>query len=65
MKILFFTHSAEVYGANKSLLTLLSLLKTQGHECFVILNQTGKFEDRKSTRLNSSHLDLSRMPSSA
>ena len=27
--------------------------------------QTGKKTDRKSTRLNSSHLDLSRMPSSA
>ena len=26
---------------------------------------TGKQEDRKSTRLNSSHLKLSRMPSSA
>ena len=29
------------------------------------LSQSGKLPDRKSTRLNSSHIPLSRMPSSA
>ena len=31
----------------------------------VIEKNYGKWKDRKSTRLNSSHLKLSRMPSSA
>ena len=30
-----------------------------------VIDLVGKFEDRKSTRLNSSHIPLSRMPSSA
>ena len=32
---------------------------------FVVVNQEGDQLDRKSTRLNPSHLDVSRMPSSA
>ena len=32
---------------------------------FELLEQTSKTQDRKSTRLNSSHTDISRMPSSA
>ena len=35
-----------------------------GYNAYSLI-QTGKDEDRKSTRLNSSHSDRSRMPSSA
>ena len=31
----------------------------------IVVNEEGKLIDRKSTRLNSSHIPLSRMPSSA
>ena len=34
-------------------------------EFVVLLNNDTRVEDRKSTRLNSSHTDISRMPSSA
>ena len=35
------------------------------HESFSVLNDATDERDRKSTRLNSSHTDISRMPSSA
>ena len=37
----------------------------QDGELAKMANETKLFEDRKSTRLNSSHIPLSRMPSSA
>ena len=49
------------YGTNNSLaasMEILSYLKAKGHAAEIL-------QDRKSTRLNSSHLKLSRMPSSA
>ena len=36
-----------------------------GHEFGGVMKEVGKNVDRKSTRLNSSHIPLSRMPSSA
>ena len=39
-------------------------LRSKPGEWFVVHSYAG-FEDRKSTRLNSSHIPLSRMPSSA
>ena len=50
---------------------LMDLQDTQGklliHEMFKVVQTSGSgwVEDRKSTRLNSSHIPLSRMPSSA
>ena len=38
---------------------------TQGGTVFSLLTGSGTLTDRKSTRLNSSHTDISRMPSSA
>ena len=45
-----------------------SLLLSDRSEIFSVASQTEPFNkerDRKSTRLNSSHTDISRMPSSA
>ena len=61
-KILYLHAGAEMYGADKVLLELIKGLDKEAFEAHVILPNDG---DRKSTRLNSSHLKLSRMPSSA
>ena len=37
----------------------------QGNQVVAVLSAQGDTTDRKSTRLNSSHTDISRMPSSA
>ena len=50
------------------LLRALGLLRVADHTKFVFSQarvRAGNRRDRKSTRLNSSHLRLSRMPSSA
>ena len=39
--------------------------KERGYACLLIQSHYGYFIDRKSTRLNSSHSSVSRMPSSA
>ena len=49
-----------IYPFNKSTKVLNWCTK-----CLVTVNDITTVEDRKSTRLNSSHLKLSRMPSSA
>ena len=43
----------------------LRIFQELGYLLIVITNQSGIGRDRKSTRLNSSHRSLSRMPSSA
>ena len=51
---------------NPRLTSLISLLKNKGRENEAkIWREIANRLDRKSTRLNSSHLKLSRMPSSA
>ena len=45
--------------------TLQILLKNKKDFEVVLLSGNSNVEDRKSTRLNSSHIPLSRMPSSA
>ena len=48
------------------LVEALKRLEYRGYDSSGIATvHNGKLEDRKSTRLNFSHLDLSRMPSSA
>ena len=42
-----------------------SVVPRGGYYCFVCHEKGSVFTDRKSTRLNSSHIPLSRMPSSA
>ena len=44
---------------------LLTLAKQQGVDYNLLLNRYAMERDRKSTRLNSSHEWISRMPSSA
>ena len=65
----------EKFESKPSLLLESFLIKTRtprdnlvsGHytECFTMARVVSLFSDRKSTRLNSSHIPLSRMPSSA
>ena len=62
----------EAFGLKKVGLGRNGIYLSDGHINLAILKGTGKlgiehlgFQDRKSTRLNSSHLKLSRMPSSA
>lgn len=43
MKILFITHYADLYGANRSLLALISGLKKYGISSFVIMPEKGAF----------------------
>ena len=43
----------------------LLLLQHRGQDAAGIVTQQGRKLDRKSTRLNSSHIQKSRMPSSA
>ena len=51
---------------HKELLMLASQMLSATKDIFVhILAPKGAITDRKSTRLNSSHIPLSRMPSSA
>ena len=50
-------------GNTDAVVQLLGLPKAATNRC--TFNTVVKDTDRKSTRLNSSHLDLSRMPSSA
>ncbi len=45
MKIVFFTHYAELYGANRSLINLISGLKHLGHQAIVILPNKGKLSE--------------------
>ena len=56
-------------GSAGSLQVILSLLAAMGEDflmpVLIVLHRNSGFEDRKSTRLNSSHSTLSRMPSSA
>ena len=49
-----------VFLQHKQLLSYI----LKGHRCIWVDDSKGK-KDRKSTRLNSSHTDISRMPSSA
>ena len=50
----------------KRLITAISLLTIAGILCGIgFLSMKKQVEDRKSTRLNSSHSSVSRMPSSA
>ena len=46
------------------LLKFLALMKDK-HKAYIEIETNGTIIDRKSTRLNSSHIPLSRMPSSA
>ena len=54
-----------IYGENSSIISIFS--KDHGHHKGIIYGGTSSKlkKDRKSTRLNSSHTDISRMPSSA
>ena len=63
-----------IYGENSSIISIFS--KDHGHHKGIIYGGTSsklkklihignKIKDRKSTRLNSSHMSESRMPSSA
>ena len=45
MRILFFAHESQLYGANRSLLNLLGELKYKGIKCFVIVPQYGPICD--------------------
>lgn len=45
MQILFVTHYTTLYGANKSLLTLLQGLIEKGHKCIVLSPGLGPFTD--------------------
>ena len=61
---------SDSYGMNSNVLTLTPFDTTPGHAANWVITTTAKptFQgtlDRKSTRLNSSHIPLSRMPSSA
>ena len=47
------------YGSSNYIAAITQLAQT------ALRSEIGKMEDRKSTRLNSSHTDISRMPSSA
>ena len=65
-KIVIVTHVSPDGDALGSSLGLLHFLETQEKNVHIIVpNAFPDFLDRKSTRLNSSHLKLSRMPSSA
>lgn len=44
MKILFFSHDGDLYGASRSLVNLASGLQAIGHTCHVILPGKGKLE---------------------
>ena len=44
MKIVFYSHDAGLYGATRSLLSLIEGLKTYGVECLVILSKHGDIE---------------------
>ena len=55
----------EITGGRLSLLALEQMAERQPAACYLRHKNTGKRQDRKSTRLNSSHSDRSRMPSSA
>ena len=53
------------YGHNKPILDEVNFVVRQGSK-LALMGQNGAGKrDRKSTRLNSSHIPLSRMPSSA
>ena len=55
-----------VPASNLDLVGVRDVVDDEGLEkVFEVLRKTNVEEDRKSTRLNSSHLKLSRMPSSA
>ena len=55
-----------VAGGDMRQAKLAELLAADGHTVHAYaLERLGELEDRKSTRLNSSHRSLSRMPSSA
>ena len=57
------------YGISCELIDLRSIRPIDWEKIFLSVNKTGRLlvldTDRKSTRLNSSHTDISRMPSSA
>ena len=61
----FFKAPEIVFGEE----ALSYLERLQGERAFIVTDpvivKLGHVEDRKSTRLNSSHIPLSRMPSSA
>ena len=42
-RFLFFTHYAKLYGANRSLLELIQMLRMRGHETMVVLKKQGPF----------------------
>ncbi|MCB9283047.1 MAG: glycosyltransferase family 4 protein [Lewinellaceae bacterium] len=42
-RFLFFTHYAKLYGANRSLLELIQMLRMRGHETLVVLKKQGPF----------------------
>ena len=58
------------YGADDAFRNAVESYSTKREKLVVLLETTGGYvdvaeRDRKSTRLNSSHTDISRMPSSA
>ena len=68
MKVLLLSVKAG-YGHHSTAKAIMEYFEENGHQCHMldifdyVNHRLGK--DRKSTRLNSSHTDSSRMPSSA
>ena len=44
MRILFIANYSELYGANRSMFTLINYLKSKGNDIYVILPEHGSFE---------------------
>ena len=80
IEMIFFTHfskfaanpalaatlfSEEIFQNDKRLSREVAAIMTLSQKTIETLIQKGQQRDRKSTRLNSSHTDISRMPSSA